>query len=102
MNEITDNDEVIGILFKVDEFEQRRGYLYLHPAQFDKLMGNLAASTCVTLYSRQGTQSECDLIISVHTYTKVIAPQQSAGRDALRVAAAMSTTVLKWTAVTAW
>jgi hypothetical protein len=25
MNEITDNDDVIGILFKVDEFEQRRG-----------------------------------------------------------------------------
>ncbi|SRR5260370_20258906 len=25
MNEITDNDDVIGILFKVDEFELRRG-----------------------------------------------------------------------------
>ena len=76
MNEITGNDDVIGILFKLDEFEQRRGYLYLHPAQFDKLMGNLAANTSVMLYSRQGTQSECDLIISVHTYTKVIASQQ--------------------------
>jgi hypothetical protein len=76
MNEITDNDDVIGILFKVDEVEQRRGYLYLHPAQFDQLMGNLATSTVVTLYSREGTQSECDLIVSVHAFTKVIAPQQ--------------------------
>ena len=34
MNEITDKDDVIGILFKtgVKEFELRRGYLYLHPA----------------------------------------------------------------------
>jgi hypothetical protein len=33
MNEISDNDDVIGILFKtgVKEFELRRGYLYLHP-----------------------------------------------------------------------
>jgi hypothetical protein len=76
MNEITDNDDVTGILFKVDEYEQRRGYLYLHPAQFDKLIGNLATSTVVTLYCRQGTQSECDLIVSVHLYTKIIAPQQ--------------------------
>jgi hypothetical protein len=76
MNEITDNDDVIGILFKVDEFEQRRGYLYLHPAQYYNLMGNLATSTALTLYSRQGTQSECDLIVSVHLYTKMIAPQQ--------------------------
>ena len=40
MREITDNDDAIGILFKtgVKEFELRRGYLYLHPAQFDKLM----------------------------------------------------------------
>jgi hypothetical protein len=75
MNEITDNDDVIGILFKVDEFEQRQGYLYLHPAQFDKLMGNLATSTAVTLYSRQGNQSECELIVSVHLHTKLIAPQ---------------------------
>ena len=79
MNEITGNDDVIGILFKLDEFEQRRGYLYLHPAQFDKLMGNLAANTSVTLYSRQGTQSECDLIIRADLYTKTIAPQSVSG-----------------------
>ena len=43
MKEITDSDDAIGILFKtgVKEFELRRGYLYLHPAQFDKLLGNL-------------------------------------------------------------
>lgn len=72
MNEVTDNDGVIGILFKVDEFEQRRGHVFLHPAQFDKLMGNLATSTGVTLYSRQAAQSECDLIVRVDLNTKII------------------------------
>jgi hypothetical protein len=75
MNEITDNDEFIGMLFKADEFGQRRGYLYLQPAQFDKIMGNLATGTVVTLYSREGTQSECDLVLSVHVYTRVIETQ---------------------------
>ena len=47
MNEITDNDGVIGILFEpsfdaeFDEFPIRRGYLYLHPDQFGKRIGNL-------------------------------------------------------------
>ena len=65
MNEITDNDDVIGILFKtgVKEFELRRGYLYLHPAQFDKLMGNLTTGMEIRFYTRQGVQSECDLIV---------------------------------------
>ena len=65
MNEITDNDDVIGILFKtgVKEFELRRSYLYLHPAQFDKLMGNLTTGTEIRFYIRQGVQSECDLIV---------------------------------------
>jgi hypothetical protein len=77
MNEITDNDDVIGILFKaeVDEFELRRGYLYLHPAQFDKLIGNLATSMEIRFHSRQGVQSECDLIVRVAVWTKTIAPQ---------------------------
>ena len=66
MSEITDNDDVVGILFTtgVKEFELRRGYLYLHPAQFDKLMGNLTTGTEIRFYSsRQGVQSECDLIV---------------------------------------
>ena len=65
MNEITDNDHVIGILFKtgVKEFELRRTYLYLHPAQFDKLLGNLTTGAEIRFYIRQGVQSECDLIV---------------------------------------
>ena len=77
MNQITDNDDVIGILFKaeVDESELRRGYLYLHPAQFDKLIGNLATSMEIRFHSRQGVQSECDLIVRVAVWTKTMAPQ---------------------------
>ena len=77
MSEITDNDDVIGILFEaeVDESELRRGYLYLHPAQFDKLIGNLATSMEIRFHSRQGVQSECDLIVRVAVWTKTIAPQ---------------------------
>ena len=77
MNEITDNEDVIGILFKaeVDEFELRRGYLYLHPAQFDKLMGNLATSMELRLHARQGVQSGCDLIVRIAVWTRTTAPQ---------------------------
>ena len=77
MSEITDNDDVVGILFTtgVKEFELRRGYLYLHPAQFDKLIGNLATSMEIRFHSRQGVQSECDLIVRVAVWTKTIAPQ---------------------------
>ena len=74
MNEITNNDDVIGILFKtgVKEFELRRGYLYLHPAQFDKLMGNLTSGMEIRFYTRQGVQSECGLIFKVEVYTQRI------------------------------
>jgi hypothetical protein len=75
MNEITDNDDVIGILFKPDEFELRRGYLYLHPNQFDKLLSNLATGTKIRFYSRQGVRSECELITRVDVTTKKIEPQ---------------------------
>jgi hypothetical protein len=76
MNEITDNDDVIGILFKtgVKEFELRRSYLYLHPAQFDKLMGNLTTGTEIRFYTRQGVQSECDLIVKADV-TRKFEPQ---------------------------
>ena len=76
MNEITDNDDVIGILFKtgVKEFELRRSYLYLHPAQFDKLMGNLTTGTEIRFYTRQGVQSECDLIVRADV-TRKFEPQ---------------------------
>jgi hypothetical protein len=73
MNEITDG--VIGILFKAEVNELRRGRLYLHPAQFDKLMGDLAIDKKIRFYSRQGVQSECDLIVRVDVWTKIIAPQ---------------------------
>lgn len=70
MNEIADNDNAIGILFKtgVKEFELRRGHLYLHPAQFDKLMGNLTTDMEIRFYTRQGV-AECDLIFKVEVYT---------------------------------
>ena len=68
-------DDVIGILFKADENELRRGYLYLHPDQFDKLIGNLAPSMQIRFYSRQGVQSECDLIVRVDATTKKFEPQ---------------------------
>jgi hypothetical protein len=50
MNEITENGDVIGILFKaaVNKFKLRRGYLYLHPAQFDKLIRNMTPSMQIT------------------------------------------------------
>jgi hypothetical protein len=53
------------------------GYLYLHPDQFDKLIGNLTPDMKIRFYSRQGVQSECDLIVSVDVYTKKFEPQQS-------------------------
>jgi hypothetical protein len=75
MDEITDNHDVIGILFKIDEFELRRGYLYLHPDQFDKLIGNLATGMKIRFYSRQGVRSECDLIVRADVTTKKIEPR---------------------------
>jgi hypothetical protein len=72
MNEITVNDDVIGILFKPDEFESRRGHLFLRPDQFDKLLGGLATGMKISLYSRQGIQSECDLIVRVDVTTRRI------------------------------
>ena len=64
MSQITDNDDVIGILLTgVKEFELRRTYLYLHPAQFDKLLGNLTTGAEIRFYIQQGVQSECDLIV---------------------------------------
>jgi hypothetical protein len=71
MKQLTDNDDAIGILFKtgVKEFDLRRGYLYLHPAQFDKLMGNLTTDMEVRIYTRQSIQSECELIFQVEVYT---------------------------------
>jgi len=47
----------------------RRGYLYLHPAQFDKLMGNLTTDMEIRFYTRQGVQAECDLIFKVEVCT---------------------------------
>ena len=74
MNKITNTDDVIGILFKtgVKEFELRRGYLYLHPAQFDKLMGNMTTAMEIRFCTRQSVQSQCDLIFKVEVYTQRI------------------------------
>lgn len=76
-NEIT--DDVIGILFKADETEWRRGYLYLHPDQFDKLVGKLTIGMKIRLHSRQSAQSKCDLIERVDVTTKLAKP--CAGND---------------------
>jgi len=50
INEITENGDVIGILFKaaVNKFKLRRGFLYLHAAQFDKLIRNMTPSMQIT------------------------------------------------------
>jgi len=74
MNEITNTDDVIGILFKtgVKEFELRRGYLYLHPAQFDKLMGTMTTAMEIRCCTRQSLQSQCDLIFKVEVCTQRI------------------------------
>ena len=47
-----------AFLFKtgVKEFELRRTYLYLHPAQFDKLLGNLTTGAEIRFYIQQGVQ----------------------------------------------
>ena len=80
LNEITDNDDVIGILFKASfdkkyEIGVRHGYLFLHPDQFDKLIGNLTTGTKIRFYTRQDVQSECDLIGKVEVTTRKIEPQ---------------------------
>ena len=81
LNEITDNDDVIGILFKASfdkKYEKigvRHGYLFLHPDQFDKLIGNLTTGTKIRFYTRQDVQSECDLIGKVEVTTRKIEPQ---------------------------
>jgi hypothetical protein len=75
LNEIIDNDDVIGILFKEtteNALQLYRGYLFLHPDQFETLFGNLAAGTRITLYSSKGVQSNCDLITRVDVTTKNI------------------------------
>ena len=77
-DEVTANDDVIGIVFKANEFEHRQGNLFLHPSQFDKivpLMG-LATRTGVTLSVRESARPECYLIVRADFGTTLIAPQQ--------------------------
>ena len=63
LNEITDKDDVIGILFKASfdkKYEKigvRHGYLFLHPDQFDKLIGNLTTGTKIRFYTLDRTFS---------------------------------------------
>ena len=77
-DEVTDNDDVIGIILKADEFEHRHGKLFLHPSQFDKIMPimGLATRAGVTLFVRESTQPECYLIVRADFGTTLIAPQQ--------------------------
>ena len=81
MNEITDNDGVIGILFEPsfdEEFDEcpiRRGYLYLHPDQFGKRIGNLEPNIKIRFYCRQAVQSKSDLIVWADVTTKKFEPQ---------------------------
>jgi hypothetical protein len=62
-------------LHKVDEFELRRGEVFLHPDQFDKLLGNLATGMEIRFYSRQGVQAEYDLIVRADVTARKIEPQ---------------------------
>jgi hypothetical protein len=77
-DEVTVNDSVIGIVLKADEYDHRQGHVYLVASQFEKLvskMNSLTSSTAVTLYFRESTLSERDLIVRVDLYTKMVAPQ---------------------------
>jgi hypothetical protein len=65
-DEITADDDVIGIILKADEYEHRRAEVFVSASQFDGLRNNLSTSTAITLYCRESAQSESDLIVSVH------------------------------------
>ena len=77
-NEVTANDDVIGIVLKANEFDHRQGNLFLHPSQFDKIMPimGLATRAGVTLFVRESTQPECYLIVRADFGTTLIAPEQ--------------------------
>jgi len=77
-DEVTANDDVIGIVLKANEFEHRQGNLFLHPSQFDKIMPimGLATRAGVTLFVRESTQPECYLIVRADFGTTLIAPEQ--------------------------
>ena len=59
---------------KYEKIGVRHGYLFLHPDQFDKLIGNLTTGTKIRFYTRQDVQSECDLIGKVEVTTRKIEP----------------------------
>ncbi len=77
INEIT--DDVIGILVKVTtktgRYTMLQGSLFLNPAQFDKLVGNLATGMEMMFYFRQSIQSQSYLIGTVEFCSMNIEPQ---------------------------
>jgi hypothetical protein len=60
------SDDVIGIIFRGDEQGNRRGYLWVSPSQFDKLLRSFGS---IRFYCREG-QSERELIKSAHFSTR--------------------------------
>jgi hypothetical protein len=77
-DEVTANDDVIGIILEANVFEHRHGNLFLHSSQFDKIMHlmGLATRAGVTLFLRESTQPECYLIVRADFGTTLIAPEQ--------------------------
>lgn len=77
-DEVTENDGVIGIIFKADEFDERPANLFLHPNQFDKIMPmmGLGIRAGITLFVRESTLSDCFLIVRADFGTTLFAPQE--------------------------
>ena len=76
-DEVAENDDVIGILLKADEYDYRRGDVFLLANQFDKLMPVMSTFTTgavVALYVRESALSECDLIVMIDFNTTIIGP----------------------------
>jgi hypothetical protein len=69
-DELITNDNVVGIFLH----EHKRAHVYVSPSQFEKLMSSLGLGTRtdVMLYLRESVRPECDLIVRVDFYTRVV------------------------------
>ena len=76
-DEVAESDGVIGILLKADEYDYRRGDVFLLATQFDKLMpvvSKFTSGAAVALYVRESTLTECDLIVMIDCNTTIVGP----------------------------
>jgi hypothetical protein len=83
-DEVTTTDNIIGIVLKPNEFDHRQGYVFLHPAQFERLTSamNFPSKIEIRLYLRPSAQSGCELIMQIDFNAKIISknPQCEAVR----------------------